>query len=114
MSLKNFLKKIPLIKNIVKKLNNQNERDKFVIDSLSKITQNSSLLDAGCGDQRYKYYCNHLKYFAQDFGQYSVDEKKMLVSKGIGGTDGYKYGKLDYICNIWDIIFCFIKLLFFK
>lgn len=103
MSLKNFLKKIPLIKNIVKKLNNQNERDKFVIDSLSKITQNSSLLDAGCGDQRYKNYCNHLKYFAQDFGQYSVDEKKMLVSKGIGGTDGYKYGKLDYICNIWDI-----------
>lgn len=103
MIIKNFIKKLPLIKTIVKKLNNQNERDEFVIKHISQIPKNSTLLDAGCGNQRYKKFCNHLKYFAQDFGKYSTDEKKMLVSEGIGGHEGYKYGELDYICDIWNI-----------
>ena len=103
MIFKNLIKKLPFIKNIVKNINNQNERDDFIKKILSEMPKNSSLLDAGCGNQRYKKFCNHLKYFSQDFGKYSTDKKKMLLSDGVGGKDGYEYGKLDYIGDIWNI-----------
>ena len=67
MIFKNLIKKLPFIKNIVKNINNQNERDDFIKKILSEMPKNSSLLDAGCGNQRYKKFCNHLKYFSQDF-----------------------------------------------
>ena len=56
-------------------------------------------MDAGCGSQQYKIYCNHLNYYAQDFGQFSVDELKSFTSTSIS----YEYGKLDYVGNVWDI-----------
>lgn len=89
-----------------RKLNNQNERDDFVVNELKKLPQKSLLLDAGCGSQRYRQYCDALNYRGQDFGQYSQDEKSLIGNVdgyGIGGKDGYKYGKLDYIGDIWNI-----------
>ena len=59
----------------------------------------SKILDAGCGSQRYRQYCDHLNYSAQDFGQYTIDKKKMLGSP----ESSYSYGELDYIGNIWEI-----------
>jgi len=97
-----FIKKIPLFKNVLN-LDPQFARDDFVIKELMKLKKNSSILDAGCGSQRYRQNCKHLNYYAQDFGEYIIDEKKMIGSAGVGGYEGYNYGALDYKCDIWDI-----------
>jgi SAM-dependent methyltransferase len=101
--MKAALKKLPVVQNVLKSLDNQHERDDFVISELKKIPSGALLLDAGCGSQRYREYCSHLDYKAQDFGQYTTDKKKMMVGNGVGGTTGYQYGKLDYVGDIWDI-----------
>jgi SAM-dependent methyltransferase len=102
-TLKNIVKSHRLFRNLYRSLNNQYERDDFVIAELKKIPANKLILDAGCGNQRYRQYCSHLSYRAQDFGQYSTDSKKMIGSDGVGGEEGYKYGALDYVGNIWDM-----------
>jgi len=101
--MKNIFKSLPIIKSLYKKLNNQYTRDQFVINQLKRLPDRSKILDAGCGSQRYRQYCEHLDYKAQDFGQYRTDEKKMLGSERAGDTDVYPYGKLDYIGDIWKI-----------
>ncbi|PWU15254.1 MAG: SAM-dependent methyltransferase [Bdellovibrio sp.] len=92
-----------LLKKIKQRLDNQYVRDEFIHRELAKLAPQSRLLDAGCGSQRYRSRCDHLVYQSQDFGKYSVDEKKMLGSLGAGGTDGYAYGQLDYVSDIWKI-----------
>lgn len=84
-------------------LDNQNERDAFVRAELSRLPPGQTLLDAGCGSQRYRTDCKHLIYRAQDFGQYTTDTKKMLGTDGVGGQSGYQYGSLDYVGDIWAI-----------
>jgi 2-polyprenyl-3-methyl-5-hydroxy-6-metoxy-1,4-benzoquinol methylase len=82
-------------------LNNANERLIFVQNELTRIPNGMKILDAGCGSQRYKKYCNHLEYYGQDFAQYDIpDKKNMLGGKTL---DSYKYGELNYIGNIWEI-----------
>jgi SAM-dependent methyltransferase len=61
------------------------------------------LLDAGAGDQKYRKFCNHLEYYAQDLGEYTIDQKKMIGSLGLGGTSGYNYGTIDFTGDIWNI-----------
>lgn len=100
---KKILKSFPAFKNLSRNLNNQYERDDFVIAELKKLKKDSLILDAGCGSQRYREHCAHLNYKAQDFGQYTTDLKKMLGRDGLGGKEGYKYGQLDYVGDIWDI-----------
>lgn len=89
--------------NFLNKYKPQFVRDEFVIDQLKLLKSGGNLLDAGCGSQRYKKYCSHLKYSAQDFGEYSTDDKKTLGSEGVGGKLGYNYGQIDYLSNIWSI-----------
>lgn len=101
--IKSLFKKTALINQLVLSLNNEHERDCFVINQLNLLPNNSNLLDAGCGSQKYRKYLKHLNYKGQDFGQYTIDLKKMLGSDGVGGVDGYQYGKLDYIGDIWSI-----------
>lgn len=100
---------------IKKDIDNQNIRDIFIISQLKKLPSGLDILDAGCGKQPYKPYCGHLNYFAQDFNQYKIDVTTTLLGDGLGGKEGYKYGKLDYvsdICNIpvpdnkFDVILC--------
>lgn len=98
-----LVKSLPLLPRLRANLNNQFQRDEFVIAELEKISPGKLLLDAGCGSQRYRQYCSHLSYRAQDFGQYTTDTKKMIGSDGLGGIDGYVYGDLDYIGDIWAI-----------
>lgn len=100
---KKLIKKIPIVKNLIRNLNNQFERDDFIIAELKKLPPSTLILDAGCGNQPYRKYCSNLNYKAQDFGKYTVDQKKMLGSEGVGGAEGYKYGELDYIGDIWNI-----------
>jgi len=97
------IKSLPFFKNLKEKLDNQYARDFFVINELKKITPGKIILDAGCGNQRYKKYCSHLSYRAQDFGKYTKDTKKTLGTDGSGGETGYEYGQIDYIGDIWNI-----------
>jgi SAM-dependent methyltransferase len=91
------------LRRVHRRLSNQIERDEFVIAELNKLAPQSLLLDAGCGSQRYRKYCSHLRYKAQDFGEYKTDAKKSIGTDGMGGLSGYAYGKLDYVGNVWDI-----------
>lgn len=84
-------------------MNIQSKLDEFVLCELKKLKNDSLILDAGCGSQRYRNYCKHLKYKAQDFGEYKTDLKKIIGTEGVGGTEGYKYGQLDYVGDIWEI-----------
>ena len=91
MFLNNFIKKSKILKNVRWKLNNQNIRDKFIITELEKLSNGLSILDAGCGSQRYKKYCDHLKYYSNDTGNYTLDKKNLfqmeLIKLGITNTE---------------------------
>ena len=80
-------------------VNNEYARREWVKSRLFEIPSGSLILDAGCGGQQYREFCEHLKYFSQDFGQYSTDKKDSYTA----GKTAYKYGKLDYTGNIWKI-----------
>ena len=100
--LRDFLRKIPFAKKVLENLNQQYERDRFIISELQSLKDGSVLLDAGCGSQRYRGLCKNLSYKAQDFGEYTVDDKKSMTG-GAGGIAGYEYGPLDYKGDIWEI-----------
>jgi SAM-dependent methyltransferase len=85
-----------------RRLSNEILRRDFVRGQLSKLSGDTLLLDAGCGSQQYRIFCQHLQYRAQDFGQYNADSTEGFTS-GLGGDSGYKYGKLDYVGDIWNI-----------
>jgi ubiquinone/menaquinone biosynthesis C-methylase UbiE len=64
---------------------NQFNRDKWVEKVVKTLPKNSTILDAGAGELRYKSICSHLKYTSQDFAQYN----------GIGDGKGIQYGNFD-------------------
>lgn len=51
-------------------LGNDTNRVKWIEEELNKIPKGARILDAGAGELRFKKYCSHLDYVAQDFGQY--------------------------------------------
>lgn len=101
--LANALKTSWPFRSLYRRLNNQFARDDFVAAQIRVLPAGGVILDAGCGNQRYRALCAHLTYRAQDFAQYTTDEKKSLGTDGIGGAGGYRYGALDYTGDIWSI-----------
>ena len=101
--LKNLFKSFPLTKKVLRDLDNKFVRDDFVIEELKNIPSNKVILDAGCGSQRYRPYCSHLNYKAQDFKQYTADQKKTIGGDSAKSINGYQYGQLDYVGDIWKI-----------
>jgi SAM-dependent methyltransferase len=94
---------IKMVRNILRnRFNNEVQRVAFVAGELRRLSPSQKLLDAGCGSQQYRKFCSHLVYKAQDFGQYKSDEIEGFTD-GLGGSDGYQYGKLDYIGDIWNV-----------
>lgn len=77
---------------------NSEVRDEWVIERLAKIPSGKILLDAGAGEQKYKPYCRHLKYIAQDFGEYVPNE----VATGLQ-SDSWDYSGIDIKCDIIDM-----------
>lgn len=73
-------------------------RHKWVKEKLREIDRNKKILDLGSGTQRYRKFCSHLEYFAQDFGKYTDSGDK----KGLQIKD-WEYGKIDYPGNCWDV-----------
>ena len=84
-------------------LDNQIERDVWVNRELMRLPVGSTLLDAGCGSQRYRPTCSHLQYTSQDFGQYTVDERGRLGSLSAADATPYPYGEIDVVSDIWSI-----------
>lgn len=78
---------------------NYEVRDKWVIEQLEGLPEGNVLLDAGAGEQKYRDNCRHLKYIAQDFGQYTPD----ITVGGLLQERPWNYGKTDIICDIIDI-----------
>ena len=103
--IKKILKKVPFISNFILRLDNTNERINFIKKELLSLEKGLKILDAGCGSQMFRKYCQHLNYKAQDFGQYSSDDKQVLDGGKISDNEKslYQYGKLDYKGDIWNI-----------
>lgn len=73
-------------------------RDEWVINKLGQINKGKVLLDAGAGEQKYRPYCSHLKYIAQDFGKYVSNE----IPVGLQ-MDSWDYSGTNIFCDIIDM-----------
>ncbi|HEX7905095.1 MAG TPA: class I SAM-dependent methyltransferase [Chitinophagaceae bacterium] len=76
---------------------NESARVKWIEQTLKKIPGGLTILDAGAGESQFKKFCSHLKYIAQDFGQYDG-------SGNIGLQEGnWDNTKLDIVSDIVSI-----------
>jgi len=77
---------------------NLKKRELWLEETLKKIPKDSRILDAGAGELKYKDFCSHLDYVAQDFAQYNGKGNKKGLHKG-----SWDQSKLDIISDITDI-----------
>jgi len=75
---------------------NARTRNEWVAYKASKIKQSVRVLDAGAGECQYAPYFRHCDYKTQDFSQYSGTKSGILAEE-------WKYGKIDYVCDISNI-----------
>ena len=76
---------------------NESARTTWIEQTLKKIPNGLTILDAGAGESQFKKFCGHLKYIAQDFGQYSGDGEVGLQ------TGTWDNSKLDIVSDILSI-----------
>ena len=77
--------------------NNEATRVKWIEETLKKIPNGLSILDAGAGECQFKKYCGHLKYISQDFAQYDGSGEAGLQ------TGKWDNTKLDIVSDILAI-----------
>jgi len=77
---------------------NDSTRNAWVEKQLRSLKDGLTILDAGAGELHYKPYCAHLKYIAQDFGQYDGSGN----GKGLQ-TQQWDTSKIDIISDIASI-----------
>jgi len=73
-------------------------REKWLETSLKSIPTSSRILDAGAGEQKYKKFCSHLKYVAQDFAQYDGKGDARGLQTGV-----WDQAKLDIVSDVTAI-----------
>jgi len=78
--------------------NNEVFRKTWIETTLKKIPAGSSILDAGAGEKQFRSFCQHLRYFSQDFGQYDGKGDGSALQMG-----NWDQSDLDYLCDIVDI-----------
>lgn len=76
---------------------NEAVRVKWIEETLKKIPAGLTILDAGAGECQFKKFCSHLKYIAQDFGQYDGSGEVGLQ------TGNWDNTKLDIVSDITSI-----------
>ena len=76
---------------------NESARVKWIAETLKKIPEGLTILDAGAGESQFKKFCGHLKYIAQDFGEYQGAGEIGLQ------TGTWDNSKLDIISDILSI-----------
>ena len=77
---------------------NSSLRDEWIKSELLNFKNGLKILDAGAGEAKYKKYCSHLDYVAQDIAVY----------QGTGNKEGLQtgdrdYSNLDIISDIYNI-----------
>lgn len=77
---------------------NDATREAWVVEALKQIPAGRRLLDAGAGEQRFKQFCAHLDYVAQDFGQYDGKGDQTGLHMGSWNQTG-----LDIVSDITAI-----------
>jgi len=77
---------------------NERTRERWIEDTLNAIPENSRILDAGAGTQRYRKFCKHLDYVSQDFGEYNGKGDSAGMQTG-----EFDYGELDIVSDITAI-----------
>lgn len=78
---------------------NEEVRNQWVADQISKIPEGKILLDAGAGEEKYRPFCAHLKYIAQDFGEFVPGETSVGLSQDIL----WDYTGINITCDIVDM-----------
>lgn len=76
---------------------NESARVEWIEKTLQQIPEGLTILDAGAGESQFKKYCSHLKYIAQDFGQYQGEGDVGLQ------TGTWDNSKLDIVSDILSI-----------
>lgn len=76
---------------------NEAMRVKWIGETLKKIPEGLTILDAGAGESQFKKFCGHLKYIAQDFGEYGGAGEVGLQ------TGTWDNSKLDIVSDILSI-----------
>lgn len=76
---------------------NEAIREKWIEQTLKKIPEGLTILDAGAGECQFKKFCGHLKYISQDFAQYHGEGE---IGLQMGSWDN---SKLDIISDILSI-----------
>jgi len=76
---------------------NESARVEWIEKTLQKIPAGLTLLDAGAGECQFRKFCGHLKYIAQDFGQYDGSGDVGLQ------TGSWDNTKLDIVSDITAI-----------
>ena len=79
-------------------IDNEKARANFVEQQLKQIPKGLKILDAGAGFQRYKKYCEHLKYESQDFCQYDGKGDGTAFHNGEWNVDN-----IDIVSDITSI-----------
>ena len=82
---------------------NAKVRREWIIDKLKKIPEGSVLLDAGAGQMQYADACRHLKYIAQDLGEYSSKTAGGGLHGNIESWDKWDTSRLNIVCDIIDM-----------
>lgn len=77
---------------------NRSTREEWLETTLKKIPAGSRILDAGAGEQKYKRFCQNLKYVAQDFALYDGKGDGKGIQKG-----RWEQSKLDIVSDICTI-----------
>jgi ubiquinone/menaquinone biosynthesis C-methylase UbiE len=76
---------------------NELTRVNWIEQTLKKVPEGFTILDAGAGECQFKKFCSHLKYIAQDFGKYTGEGEVGLQ------TGAWDNTKLDIISDITNI-----------
>lgn len=76
---------------------NDQNRERWIIEKLGCIKKGKKILDAGAGELRFKPYCRHLEYTSQDFCQYDGSGKSGLQ------TGTWDTSQIDIVSDIVDI-----------
>lgn len=77
------------------------QRDALVLDFIARQATGASILDAGAGPQRFKPFCQHLRYLSQDFGEYTGRDE--FAGEQLAAWDSRS---CDILCDISAIPLC--------
>lgn len=77
---------------------NENDRNKWLQETLTALPAGLRILDAGAGELRNKPFCSHLNYVSQDICQYEGSGDAKGLQTGTWNTS-----QIDIVCDIADI-----------